>query len=156
MTDVTWIFPSSLPETTRQVGMRAATRFGSRASIVLSRYLSSSPPVPFRLLHFLVASFAKHCPIRLKVVNIYVAYRTARMTWARTSFDAFARDCKLKMQVQIGERLFSTTPAQLNFLQWADETGILTFAERHEKTLRQAMKNPSKGKGRELKATFMT
>lgn len=87
-----------------------------------------------RALEWLVINYAKKLKITLVmkngfVLNIYNDYRSRLRHWGRDMFDVNRRGQRIYLDFKHAtySTTYSTTVAQLNFLHWCEETGVLQY-----------------------------
>lgn len=95
-----------------------------------------------RKVDWSVINFAKKHKITLltpagNLVNIYEDYRSWLKYWKRPLFDAFRRGQRVYFEME--NQTYSTTVAQLNFLYFAEQTGILHFSFKNRQEIERDM-----------------
>jgi hypothetical protein len=104
--------------------------------------LSVTSDISLRALDWFVINYAKKHHIAIGtsttvIVNVYSTYRAWLKYWHRSLFDAFRRGTRIYFTLQ--DKTYSTTPAQLNFLYWAEVSGVLKYAYDHIHTIEEDM-----------------
>ena len=105
-----------------------------RIEKIIVPIISVNSRISLRALDWFVINYSKKHKIalvgeRAHVFNVYNDYRAWLRYWKRDLFDAFRRGPRIYFKH--GEYMYSTTPAQLNFLYWCEKTGGLSYADRH-------------------------
>ena len=77
----------------------------------------------------------------LERVNMFLDYKANLKAFSKRSFDPFCRRERimLKFECDPEQRTYITTTAQLNFMKWAIETGVLDYCRENIKELEQDM-----------------
>lgn len=96
--------------------------------------ISVTSRISLRALDWLVINYSKKHKIALVgesmyVISVYNEYRTWLHFWKRNMFDAFRRGPRIYFRYY--GYIYSTTVAQLNFLYWCEQTGVLAYANDH-------------------------
>ena len=110
----------------------------STTKAVLLPLLDSNPPISLRALDWLCTNESKKHNIVCRtpsgtLFNIHNGYKCALSIYRRNLFDPFRR--RNRHNVVVDGKTYQTTVAQLNFVQWACESGVLTYAIRNAKRL---------------------
>lgn len=102
--------------------------------------------VSLRALDWLVTNYAKKQHIVFKhrrpdgtecVTNVFADYKSWLKNFRRKNFDQFRRRQRIYFDCD-GER-FETTVAQLNFLLWAIQSGVIKYADAHAELIERDM-----------------
>ena len=104
--------------------------------------ISVASKISLRALDWLVINYSKKHKVVLvnhtsHLVNVYDDYRAWLKFWKRTLFDAFRRGARIYFE--LGGFQYSTTVAQLNFLFWTEQLGVLQYAYLHIDALENDM-----------------
>lgn len=109
----------------------------------------STPPPPkkrlkrnhpsLRLIDWFVTNYAKSRGLAIRGKGIYKLYKASLDQYRCWNFDPFRRNLKLSFQVSPEGPVYYTTVGQLNFLLWADTTGILDYVKQHRDAIDQDM-----------------
>jgi hypothetical protein len=96
--------------------------------------ISVTSRISLRALDWLVINYSKKHKIALinkqtHLLSVYDDYRAWLSYWKRPLYDAFRRGSRIYFE-QDGF-YYSTTVAQLNFLYWCEQNGILDYANLH-------------------------
>jgi hypothetical protein len=109
---------------------------------VIVPVISMTSKISLRLLHYFVITYAKRLKLAIRTRNgqlldIYASYISWLKFFHRHLFDAFRRGNRIYFDFD-GYR-YSTTVAQLNYLQWVEHNQILTYALEHHDTIENDM-----------------
>lgn len=99
-----------------------------------------------RILDWLVTNYSKKNDIRIckdlnsAPFNIHSEYKSTSAMWKRARFDPFRRGVKTKnrkhkeywVYFECNGKVYQTKVGQLNFLRWADQNGVLAYAEQNK------------------------
>lgn len=90
--------------------------------------------ISLRLLDWFVINYSKKYQIAIlntegHLISVYSNYRSWLKFWRRDLFDAFRRGQRIYFE--LSGYVYSTTVAQLNFLYWANRTGVLQYTKNH-------------------------
>ena len=106
--------------------------------------LSVTSNISLRALDWFVINYAKKHQIALgplgcpsSVVNVYSSYRSALKFFHRNLFDTFRRGSRIYFP--LAGQVYSTTVAQLNYLHWAEISGVLCYAQNNIQVIEQDM-----------------
>lgn len=96
--------------------------------------ISVNSRMSLRALDWFIINYSKKHKISLirktaHVFHVYNNYRDWLKYWKRDRFDAFRRGPRIYFK--FNAYVYSTTVAQLNFLYWCENTGALSYADRH-------------------------
>ena len=115
-----------------------------RLELIVIPIISVVSDISLRALDWFVINYAKKHKIALgstdnptTIVNVYSTYRCWLKFWHRNLFDAFRRGTRIYFLFK--DQVYSTTVAQLNFLYWAETSGILRYAQENIKAIEQDM-----------------
>ena len=109
--------------------------------------------ISLRAIEWLVTNYSKGTKIVLfneqskSRIDIHNAYEIQSNYYKRNLFDPFCRHgrvfflWKLKSVKtnQVEDVIMMTTVGQLNFMKWADEQGVLTYAREHQTKIQETM-----------------
>ena len=109
--------------------------------------------ISLRCLEWLVTNYAKKHQIVLynsekkRRVHIYSEYMDQLDNFKRVRFDPFCRSQRIyfvwplknKETSQVEQVVLETTVGQMNFMQWAFNTGVLEYAQAHEEAIQNDM-----------------
>jgi hypothetical protein len=116
--------------------LKALTNFftDERMEKIVIPIISVNSRISLRALDWLVINYSKKHKIALVgktlyVMSVYNEYRTWLHYWKRNIFDAFRRGHRIYFKYY--GYIYSTTPAQLNFLYWCEKSGVLEYANEH-------------------------
>lgn len=104
--------------------------------------------VSLRLLDYCTIHYARQNNITIlnkgtnNVLSIYGEYRSWLKLWKRPLFDAFRRGARIYFTHDNQE--FSTTVAQLNYLYFAEISGVLNYVKNNYKTVEKHMQSAIK------------
>ena len=92
--------------------------------------IDQSTPVSLRALDWLVTNYSKKHNVTClskqnAMFNIHQGYKTALNINKRRNFDPFRRRTRLKVRHEGG--VIESTIGQLNFMQWAEEHGVMKY-----------------------------
>ena len=108
--------------------------------------------ISLRLLDWLVINYSKKNNIVLeregRLIDVYDEYREKLRHWKRGLFDAFRRGPRLHFTKDKIRHV--TTVAQLNFVHWCNQVGLMEYARKHRSTIEKDM-NERIGECRKLK-----
>ena len=99
--------------------------------------------ISLRALDWLVTNFSKKNGLVIPgskdgdLINVHQEYRGALAFFRRRNFDPFRR--RLRITYVFEDNTYETTIAQLNFMRWAYDKGILEFARIHRSTIEMDM-----------------
>jgi hypothetical protein len=101
--------------------------------------------VSLRLLDWLVINYAKKFKVAIvsekgSVLSIYTDYRKKLKYWKRSLFDAFRRGPRIYFDFE-HTNVYETTIAQLNYLHWCEQSGVLRYMAAHKKEIELHMTN---------------
>lgn len=107
---------------------------------MLVPFCTESFPVALRVLNWLVTNYSKQYKIIITdpksgvPFNIYDSYQTTGKLYKRSLFDPFRRKSKGNEAIyfQWKKDILETTVGQLNFLRWAQTSGVIDFALKHK------------------------
>lgn len=96
--------------------------------------ISVTSRISLRALDWLVINYSKKHKIALlnkqcHLLSVYDDYRAWLSYWKRPLYDAFRRGPRIYFEQD--KFYYSTTVAQLNFLYWCEQNGILDYANIH-------------------------
>lgn len=99
-------------------------------STLLLPVINQSTPVSLRALDWLVTNYSKKHNVICKsknnpMFNIHQGYKTALNINKRRNFDPFRRRTRLIVHHDGG--VVESTIGQLNFMQWAEEHGVMRY-----------------------------
>lgn len=111
--------------------------------------------ISLRAIEWLVTNYSKGSKIVLynektkQRVDIHHAYEIKSNFYKRNLFDPFCRHGRIyffwdlqSVKTEKWEKVvLFTTVGQLNFMKWADENGILNYAETHRKSIQSTMED---------------
>ena len=94
--------------------------------------------VSLRCVEWLVVNHAKTSPILIKhgpgrATSVYTEYKVWLSRYRRALFDPFRRRRRVWFTID-GVR-YDTTVGQLNFIYWAHQYGVLTYARTHQQEI---------------------
>jgi hypothetical protein len=109
--------------------------------------------ISLRAIEWLVTNYSKGTKIVLfneqnkNRIDIHNAYEIQSNYYKRNLFDPFCRHGRVfflwKLRSiktnEIENVIMMTTVGQLNFMKWADEQGILTYARQHQEKIQETM-----------------
>lgn len=103
-----------------------------RIQKILAPMTSLRSKLSLRVLDWFVINYSKRKHISIvkkegNVVNIYDDYRAWLRYWKRSLFDAFRRGVRIFFMSE--GKHYATTVAQLNYLYWAEISGVLSYAQ---------------------------
>lgn len=165
------------------VGVRARTRLLELSAVFpperlrdvvapLLRPSSDRDRVSLRALDWTVTNYAKRHATMLYIADdgggavgaparwfsIYNEYRAWLRAWRRKLFDPFAR--RSRVFFRVGEQWMATTPAQLNFIYFADQYGVLAWVRDHlaevERDNNRALRRTREAKKQKRKRTALS
>lgn len=117
-----------------------------RVACVLVPFCTQTSRVSLRVLDWLVTNYSKkhHIVLRKQSTapfNIHDEYEMARDQRRRSMLDPFRRQTKRLKEVflRVGDDILHTTVGQLNFLYWAEVSGVIAFALEHSVAIEQDM-----------------
>ena len=91
--------------------------------------------ISIRLLDFFVTSYAKSTNFVLPGgCNVFVRYKSILRAFSKKRFDGFCRG--KRVDVMLDGTLKSTTAAQLNFVKWAFDIGLVDYLLAHPELVR--------------------
>jgi hypothetical protein len=102
----------------------------------------------WRLYDWLVVNYSKEnnvsWPIELKDrskinFDVHSQYKMMLKTWRRPFFDAFRRRDGGDVAIRLGDSVYSTTYAQLNFVEWVFKSGINRYAVANSDSIQRHM-----------------
>jgi len=132
----------------------AAALSDAAAAHAVRECISGAAPFSLRMLDWLVTNYAKRRALRVaahggRAVHVHEAYRAALAQYRRRDFDPFRRTVRrygggdpIEMHVTAalaGGDALQTTLGQLNFLEWAHRTGVLSYARQHAEDIERDM-----------------
>ena len=109
--------------------------------------INQTTPVSLRALDWLVTNYSKKHNVTCRslkdvMFNIHHGYKTALNINKRRNFDPFRRRMRLKVHYKGGTA--ESTVGQLNFLQWAQEYGVLKYLTDNLDCIDQEMNETTK------------
>lgn len=119
------------------LGTQAISRLRTLASFftpdlldhIVVPIISGVARVSLRLLHYFVITYSKLYMVSGSTGQIYSQYRTWLHYYKREYYDSFRRGPRIYFKHQ--GYMYSTTVAQLNFLYWAINYGVLEYLVQH-------------------------
>lgn len=115
----------------------------------LQTVLLQKSPLSLRLLDWSVTNWARKHSVVLRTqrsgfeenVNMYLDYKSNLKAFSKKSFDPFCRRERIMLTFACdpSQAVYVSTPAQLNFMRWAIESGVIEYCERHVREIEADM-----------------
>jgi hypothetical protein len=102
--------------------------------------------VSLRLLDWLVTNYSKRLNITYTIerngvasaFNVFIEYKAILRAYSKRNCDPFCRRERIRITNSDGQQQ-DTTVAQLCFMRWAMQHGVLEYASRHKAAIEQDM-----------------
>jgi hypothetical protein len=105
------------------------------------------PRISQRRLEYFITKYAHHYGVGFQrgteLVSIYQEYRAKRRRYTKRYFDVFRRGNLLKLEAADKSSSLQTSVAQMNFIRWTLQRGILEYAIQHQYDIRPSLSNQS-------------
>ena len=124
-----WLAPFFTPERLREL---------------LIPFLDGTSSVSLRHLDHLINGYAP-APVWChegRLIRLRDVYACWLSVWKRRLFDLFRRHARCRFELD--GVLYTTTPAQLNFVYFASATGLLTYAHDHRAEIDASMRDANR------------
>lgn len=108
--------------------------------------------ISLRILDFFVTSYAKRHGVAYnhkgEIVCVHQHYKAALRAYSKRCLDAFCRRDRILFKLKDDTDPVLTTPAQLNFLIWAVQVGIISYLENHRDAVEADMASTARSRRR--------
>lgn len=133
---------------------RSIKKLGISKNYVLSDVMKEElNGISLRAVEWLVTNYSKGTKITLysdvlkQRVDIHSAYEDQSSHYKRGLFDPFCRHDRIYFSwkltnaktKELEDLILVTTVGQLNFMKWAEENGVLSYAQRNRQNIQNAM-----------------
>ena len=155
--------PFFVPKSAPDIGIRQTTRLKQLVQFfdepmlrgVLLPLISVKSSVSLRVVDWLVTNHAKRHDVTVRfgdkvggiperIVNLHHEYRAWLRVWRRRLFDPFARRSRVFFEVEGSFQ--ATTVAQLNFILFAHQLGVIDFVKKHVSVIEREMNHVLRSK----------
>lgn len=142
----------AMNEIQRKIMKRVQIQYTDRIIMeTLIPLLGQTNAVSLRLLDYLVTNYGREKPVYLKqngnIESVYHMYKRNLQMWKRRNFDPFRRSqrcvdgqvTRYIVEFTSNGTLYTTTVGQLNFILFAVESGVLSYAQSNRGVVEKAM-----------------
>ncbi len=72
-----------------------------------------------------------------KIFAVHSSYKSSLDGYSKKLFDPFCRTAKIDFTIPGTDRTVKTTLAQLNFLKWCQQKGVIDYMRQHKDSLKR-------------------